>query len=88
MEISYTTKYLRLFRKLPKAISEKVSERERIFRENPFDPRLETHKLKADQSPHWAFSVDKKNRVKFIPLGEGMVEFVFVGPHNEAYKKH
>jgi hypothetical protein len=35
----------RHYKKLPKEIKIKSEEKERIFRENPFDPRLKTHKL-------------------------------------------
>ncbi len=86
MEIVYSTKYLRLFRKLQAAVKSKVSEREEIFRVDPFDPRLDTHKLHGKEMPHWAFSIDRKNRIKFLLLEGGCVEFVYVGPHDGAYK--
>lgn len=37
------------YKKLPKRIKNKAKEKERIFRENPFDPRLGTHKLSGKE---------------------------------------
>ena len=87
MQLETSSRFDRLFKKLPRALQEKALEKQKIFSENPFDPRLETHKLKGKETPHWAFSIDEKNRIKFLSLGGDRVELVFVGPHDQAYKK-
>lgn len=45
MEIIYSSKFAREYKKLPNSIKDVAEEQEKIFRENPFDPRLKTHKL-------------------------------------------
>ncbi|MEK9209320.1 MAG: type II toxin-antitoxin system mRNA interferase toxin, RelE/StbE family [Patescibacteria group bacterium] len=42
-----------------------AEEKEKIFRENLFDPRLKTHKLSGKLKDFWAFSVDYKYRIIF-----------------------
>jgi mRNA-degrading endonuclease RelE of RelBE toxin-antitoxin system len=72
----------RNYKKLPKRIKEKAKEKEKIFRENPFDSRLRTHKLKGKEKEVWAFWIDYKYRIKFIFLDSEEVLFLDVGPHD------
>jgi hypothetical protein len=46
MEIYYTSKFLRAFKKLPKEIQFLAVEKEKIFRKNIWNVKLYTHKLK------------------------------------------
>lgn len=45
MEILYLPKFARQYKKLPSLVKEHAEKKEKIFRKNPFDPRLKTHKL-------------------------------------------
>ena len=47
MKIVYSSKFLKSFEKLPNDIQDLFRLKEIIFRENPFDFRLGTHKLKG-----------------------------------------
>jgi len=73
------------YKKLPKEVKNKAKKKERIFRENPFDPRLKTHKLKGEEKETWAFDIDFHYRIKFIFLSDEEVLFLDVGIH-EIYK--
>jgi len=56
-EIRYTSKFERAYRKLPLEEKLAAEETEKIFRRNPFDTRLKTHKLKGKLKNKWAFSL-------------------------------
>ena len=79
MKVFYGSKFLRSFAKLPKDIQAEFRSREQIFRENPFDPRLKTHKLKG--RGEWAFLVTYTIRVIFIWKTD-VVLLVSIGDHS------
>ena len=64
MKVFYAPKFLRSFKKLSRDIQKEFCIRELIFREDPLDPRLKTHKLKGRNE--WGFLVTYKIRVVFI----------------------
>ena len=41
--------------------------KEAVFRKNPFDKRLKTHKLSGKEKEPWAFWVDYSYRLGFVP---------------------
>ena len=81
-EIRVTRRFERQYKKLPKKIKTSAREKERVFRQNPFDVRLETHKLHGKEKEVWAFSVTHSFRIKFIFLTKGSVLFLEIGTHN------
>lgn len=82
MEIRYRPRFFREFKKLDGALKKKAALRERLFRANPFDSRLHTHKLHGPLEEFWAFSVDNTCRVIFAFLAKDIVEFYSVGSHD------
>ncbi len=56
-----------------------------IFRENPFDPKLRTHRLSGQLQGLWSFSIDYNTRVIFSFLEPNQVLFVDIGSHEEVY---
>ena len=85
IRIQYSDKFHKRLKKLPKHILEKAEEREKIFQTNIFDPRLETHKLHGKDKLHWAYSVDRKYRIKFLFLNDNDVLYLTIGTHDEVY---
>ncbi len=87
MEIYLTSKFKKIYRRLPKLIKEKAKQKEEIFRKNPFDLRLETHSLHGKYKDYWAFSVDKSYRImfQFLDATKTKVAFINIGTH-EIYK--
>jgi len=69
------------YKKLPNRIKNKVKEKEKIFRENPFHPILRTHKLSGKDKECWAFWINYTYRIKFIFLSDEEVLFLAVGTH-------
>jgi mRNA-degrading endonuclease YafQ of YafQ-DinJ toxin-antitoxin module len=86
MKIFYSTQFFHEYRQLPIEVKKKVEKKENIFRQNPFDKRLKTHKLKGRLADFWAFSVDFHYRVIFNFQNEKDVRFYAIGDHS-FYKK-
>jgi mRNA-degrading endonuclease YafQ of YafQ-DinJ toxin-antitoxin module len=80
--IKISSRYKKSFRVLDPQIQEKAIEKINIFRENPFDSRLKTHKLHGKDRDCWTFWIDYKYRIKFIFLSDNEVLFLDIGPHN------
>jgi len=77
-----TTRFIRHFKKLPSSLKKIALEREAIFRSNPFDPILKTHKLRGKFSYFWAFSITHSHRVMFEFRENGVAVFIDIGDHS------
>ncbi|MDO8552246.1 MAG: type II toxin-antitoxin system mRNA interferase toxin, RelE/StbE family [bacterium] len=82
MEIYTASQFRRKFKKLPEEVKRCAKEREVIFRDDPFNPKLETHKLHGKYSKFWAFSITNRYRIMFDFLPDGSVAFVDVDTHD------
>ncbi|MBI2113410.1 MAG: hypothetical protein HYT50_02435 [Candidatus Wildermuthbacteria bacterium] len=67
------------------SLKERAEKQERIFREDPFDLRLKTHKLKGRMQEFWAFSVGYRHRIVFEFKEDRKVIFHAVDGHS-VYK--
>jgi len=86
MEIEYSSHFNRAYAKLEVALQQKAERAEQLFRENPFHPRLNTHKLRGKLKMFWSFSIDYHNRIAFnFVKGKHKVVFLDVGDH-DIYK--
>jgi mRNA-degrading endonuclease YafQ of YafQ-DinJ toxin-antitoxin module len=85
IRIEYSEKFLKSLERLPKKLIEKAYEKEKIFKQNPFDSRLKTHKLHGKDKDCWSFWIDYRYRIKFIFLSENKVLFLDIGTH-DIYK--
>jgi mRNA-degrading endonuclease YafQ of YafQ-DinJ toxin-antitoxin module len=82
MEIIYAPKFLREYKKLPPKAQREAEKKEALFRTNPFDTRLVTHKLHGRLRDFWSFSIGFRYWAVF-QFGEGdIVYFYSVGNHN------
>lgn len=83
MEIIYSSKFAREYRKLSASIKDIAEEQEIIFRKNPFNPKLKTHKLKGKLSGFLAFSIGHEYRIIFeFSKNRKTVYFHSVGSHD------
>lgn len=83
MEIIYSSKFAREYKKLTEAIKILAEEQEIIFRKNPFDQRLKTHKLKGKFDGFFSFSIGYKYRIIFeFAKDRKTVYFHTVGNHD------
>ncbi len=85
MVIRVSSKFKKAFNKLPLTVKIKAEERELLFRVNPFDPRLDTHKLHGKYKEYWAFTVTGQYRIMFSFSDKETVDFINIGTH-EIYK--
>lgn len=76
---------MKSLKKLPLKIINQAEEKETIFRNNPFDLTLKTHKLSGKEKEIWAFWINYTYRIKFIFLSDKEVLFLDIGTH-EVYK--
>jgi mRNA-degrading endonuclease RelE of RelBE toxin-antitoxin system len=84
MEIIRTDDFLKDFRGLPKAAQRFLSQQERRFIRNRFDPRLHIKKLK-ELAGAYSFRVTRRYRVLFLFRG-GKVVFFAVGHRKDVYR--
>ena len=63
----------------------RLRKRLEIFRDDAFDKRLKTHKLKGHLSAYFAFSISHSDRIVFKILDDGGVFFIAVGSHDICY---
>lgn len=82
MRIYYSSKFKREYERLPKKIKILAEEKEFIFRNNPFESRLDTHKLSGRLKEYWAFSIDRRHRIIFEFAEKDIVWFHSVGDHS------
>ena len=81
MKILYSSKFVRSYKKLSNKIRDLAKEKERIFRKNPFDPRLKAHKLSGKFKNYWSFSIGYKYRIIFKFAEKDIILFYKIGTH-------
>lgn len=85
MTIHHSHKFAKAYKKLPKHVKSSAEGKEDIFRKDPFDPRLKTHKLKGKLSEFYSFSISYHWRIVFHFEDKNTVIFDMVGTH-EVYQ--
>lgn len=83
--VKYSPTFLKSLRKFPKSQLKFLAQKEKIFHENQFDPRLKTHKLKGELSEFHSFSVSYHWRIVFHFEDKNIVVFDAIGTH-EVYR--
>jgi len=80
MKIYYHPQFRDAYQKLSLNAKKITETKERIFKENPFDRRLKTHKLHGKLKNLWSFSVGNKFRIVFAFDGSEVI-FLDIGDH-------
>lgn len=80
--VLYSSRFGHALKSLSQEQRNIVAERERMFKENCFDPRLKTHKLKGKLENYWSFSLTYSHRVLFEFLDKETAAFIDVGDHS------
>lgn len=80
-KIYYTPHFVRAFKKLPRRQKKQIDQRLEIFRNDPHDLQLKTHKLKGKLKGLLSFSITSKHRIVFEFLKKDEVAFHDVGDH-------
>lgn len=85
MNFYYSDKFAKEYKKLPNKVKDIAEVREQIFRQDPFDSRLKTHKLKGKLKEFYSFSVNYDYRIVFHFKSENEIIFDNIGTH-EVYR--
>jgi len=85
MEIVLSSRFKKSFRRLHPRIQKKAIEKTTIFKYNPFDPSLDTHKLHGEKKEELGFSINDSYRISFIFVESDKVIFINIGTH-DIYK--
>ena len=82
--IERSSRFKRSFKKLSESSQKKLRGKIKLFVQDPFDPRLRTHKLKPREKQYYAFSIEYDLRVVFR-FEKDSVIFLDIGTHDEVY---
>lgn len=81
MKIYYSSKFAKEYKRLPKKVKLQAEEKEKLFRKDPHNSQLKTHKLTGRLKEYWAFSIDYKYRIIFEFRDKEIVWFHSVRTH-------
>ncbi|OGU39149.1 MAG: plasmid stabilization protein [Ignavibacteria bacterium GWB2_35_12] len=88
MEITFYPSFIKSFKKKiknDKSLIIHFQEKLDIFKENPYDTRLKTHKLTGKLKDMYSFSISYDIRIIFSFYEKDKVIFEDVGTHDEVY---
>jgi len=85
LKVHSTSEFEKSFRKLPTRIQDLAEKKDNWFRQDAFNPRLHTHKLRGELEGYWSYYVNRKYRILFRFLNGDEVVYYDIGTH-EIYK--
>lgn len=85
MDIAYTPQFLRMLRKLERALREETVEKIELFATDPSNTQLRVHKLKGKLKNRYSFSVNYQTRIVYMQLSKTEAAFLAIGDH-DVYK--
>jgi len=91
--LNWSSSYKRAFKKTIKKdtpLKDKILASMDLLQQDPFQPKLKTHKLKGILEGSWACSVDYDLRIVFDfvknqGMGETEILLINIGTHEEVY---
>lgn len=86
MEIAYSSKFIRQYKRLSGDVKELLIKKEDLFRDDPFDERLKLHKLHGRFAGLFSFSINYEYRVVCDIENMKLVKFIAIGNH-DIYEK-
>lgn len=81
MKIYYSSKFAKEYKKLPSIIKNLAQKKEIIFRKDPYEAQLKTHRLGGRLKEYWAFSINYQYRIIFEFRDDNIIWFHSVGTH-------
>ena len=84
-DVAFQRKFEKYKKRLTEAGKIRLKSRLEIFKENVFDDRLKTHKLKGNLGNYYSFSISHSDRIVFKMLDEETVFFIEIGGHDICY---
>ena len=83
-DTGFKRSYRKRIRRLP-YLQDRFWNRMELFIDDPFNPKLRTHKLSGKLSGQWAASIDDEYRIVFEFLTKNSVLLIDFGTHDEVY---
>lgn len=83
--IFYSSFFIRQLKNLTPEEKSLLSKFEKLLRQDPFYPKLKTHKLSGKLKDYWAGSLNFKIRIMFEIKKDGGVVLIDIGSH-DIYK--
>lgn len=84
-DATFEKHWLKYLKKLKEKEKELLRERIALFKEDIFDKRLKTHRLKGNLREYYAFSISYSDRIVFRLLDEEEILFIEIGSHDVCY---
>ena len=84
MEIRYSQKFKKQFKKLPKFAQDKFEERLNLYLAEPNHPILRNHKLAGKYHQHRSINITGDYRLIFINRKKTL-DLEFIGTHSQLY---
>lgn len=85
MLIYFSSKFEKEYKRLPISVKKLAEKKEKLFRENPYNPTLKSHQLSGQLKSYWSFSINYQYRIIFEFINNKEIWFHSVGTH-EIYK--
>ncbi len=88
IEIAFSSSFKRAFKRRVAGNSERENTfrtKIELFKNNPFEPSLKTHKLSGKLKDYWSFSIEYDLRIIFYFSDKEKVVLVDIGTHKEVY---
>lgn len=87
MKIYYSSKFAKEYKRLSRKVKISAEKKEKIFRLDPFNQQLKTHRLTGRLKDYYSFSIDYQYRIifEFVGKDQETVWFHSVGTH-EIYQ--
>lgn len=85
MELGYSKRFKKQYKKLTNKIQDKFNERLLLFIKDPNDPKLSIHKLGGKLEGHWSINVTGDIRAIFDKSLKNIIFFEAIGSHSDLY---
>lgn len=82
LEVSYTARFVRAYKKLTSPLQEEVKQAIADFQNSSTRERLRVHKLEGRLKGRYSFSVNYATRIVFTYVNKNKAVLLTVGDHN------
>lgn len=84
--VYYATGFKKALDKLASAEKDRAKNKLQLFRRDPFNPQLKTHKLSGKLQQYWSFSITYQLGILFEFIDKESVGLIDIGTH-QIYRR-
>jgi len=81
-KVHITSEFEKSYRKLPLRVKKLAEKKDKWFRQDAFDSRLHTHKLKGELEGYWSYYANYQYRILFRFIDDNEVIYYDIGTHD------